>query len=99
MIPTLYPGNRYDAWNAVLGFHLHRKLMDRLGVFDRGLKRARFKVLTLVECPGVLLESAYLSNDGEAEKVRTADYRDRLAEAVAEGIRAYGIQLEGARKG
>ncbi len=99
MIPTLYPGNRYDPWNAVLGFHLHRKLMDKLGVFDRGLKRARFKVLTLVECPGVLLESAYLSNDGEADKVRTVAYRDQLAEAVAEGIRAYGIQLEGARKG
>lgn len=98
MIPTSYPGNRSDVWNALLGYHLHRKLMDKLGVFDRGLKRARFKVLTLIECPGVLIESAYLSNDGEADRIRTASYRDELAEAIAEGIRAYALQLEGARK-
>jgi N-acetylmuramoyl-L-alanine amidase len=98
MVPTSYPGNRFDVWNALLGYHLHRKLMDKLGTFDRGLKRARFKVLTLVECPGVLIESAYLSNDGEADKIRSTAYRDELAEAIAEGIRAYSIQLEGARK-
>ncbi len=99
MVPTLYPGNARDVWNAVLGYQIHRQLLDQLGTFDRGLKRARFKVLTLLDCPGVLIESAYLSNDAEAEKVRTASYRDRLAEAIAAGIRAYGVQLEAAKKG
>jgi len=99
LVPTLFPGNRRDIWNAVLGYQMHRTLLGQLGAFDRGLKRARFKVLTLVNCPGVLIESAYLSNDAEADKISTTDYRDQLAESIAAGIRAYAIQLEVARKG
>jgi len=99
MVPTQYPGNVRDPWNAVLGYHVHHQLLENLGTFDRGLKRARFKVLTLLDCPGVLIESAYLSNDSEAEKVRTSAYQDNLAKAIAAGIRAYAIQVEAAKKG
>lgn len=98
MVPTNYPGNSRDVWNAVLGYGMHRQLLEKLGTFDRGLKRARFKVLTLLKCPGVLIESAYLSNDAEAEKIRTPAYRESLAEAIAAGIRAYEVQLEAAKK-
>lgn len=97
MIPAQYPGNTYDAWNAVLGHQLHRHLLGELKTMDRGLKRARFKVLTLLKCPAVLLESGYITNDAEARRIDTPAYRDTLAGAIATGIRAYAAQVDAAR--
>ena len=87
------PGNAFDAWNTVLGFSMHRALLQKLGASDRGLKRARFAVLRLAECPGVLVEAGYLSNESEARKIATEDYRAEIAEGLANGITAYANQL------
>lgn len=90
---TLEPGNAFDAWNTVLGFSMHRALLQKLGASDRGLKLARFAVLRLAECPGVLVEAGYLSNESEARKIATEDYRAEIAEGLANGITAYANQL------
>jgi N-acetylmuramoyl-L-alanine amidase len=34
----------------------------------------------------VLIEGGYLSNPAEARKIATADYREKLAEAVARAL-------------
>lgn len=93
------PGNAMDPWNAVLGYAMHRQVKTKLGTFDRGLKFARFKVLTLVNCPGILVEAGYLSNDAEARKISTADYRGDIAEGIVNGIASYVAQIDAARKG
>jgi N-acetylmuramoyl-L-alanine amidase len=92
-------GNAFDAWNAQLGWHLHHRLLVHLDSFDRGLKRARFAVLRLVECPAVLVEAAYLSNDEEAELIATPEYRQRVAEAIAIGIAHYAAAVSAAGVG
>ncbi len=86
---TAEPGNTHDAWNAILGYEMHRALCAQLDSSDRGLKRARFAVLRLAECPAVLVEAAYLSNDREAQKIATAAYRAEIAQAIANGVIAY----------
>ena len=86
-----YPGNRNDPWNAVLGYHIQNQLLGKLDSLDRGLKRARFAVLRLVNSPGVLVESGYLSNNAEARKICTVAYRDDIAQGIAEGVRAYAL--------
>lgn len=83
------PGNRHDAWNAVLGHHMHRELIARLKTEDRGYKRARFAVLRLVDCPAVLVEAGYLSNEDEARLIATEAYRRKIAEALHTAILAY----------
>lgn len=92
------PGNAMDPWNAVLGYSIHRQLLGKLGSFDRGLKLARFKVLTMVEAPGVLIESGYLSHDSEGRKIATAAYRADIAEAIVAGIVAYAGNVKAAGK-
>lgn len=92
------PGNAHDQWNAVLGYQIHRSLLDKLGTADRGLKRARFAVLRLATCPAVLVEAGYLSNDDEARKIATERYRADIAEAVANGVKAYAAALATARQ-
>ncbi len=91
------PGNAYDQWNAVLGYNIHRQLLDKLGTEDRGLKRARFAVLRLATCPGVLVEAGYLSNPDEARRIADARYRADIAEAVANGVKAYANALATAK--
>jgi N-acetylmuramoyl-L-alanine amidase len=87
-----YPGNRHDAWNAVLGYHMHRQLLSKLKSEDRGYKHARFAVLRMVDCPAVLVEAGYLSNDDEAKKIAAETYRSDIAEALYAAILAYEAQ-------
>ncbi len=92
------PGNATDHWNTVLGSAVHRRLLRDLEVPDRGLKRGRLAVLRLSTCPAILVESGYLSNDTEARKLGTPQYRQRIAEAIAIGIKDYAIAIDAARR-
>jgi N-acetylmuramoyl-L-alanine amidase len=88
------PGHASDPWNAVLGYAMHRQLVGKLQSFDRGMKFARFKVLTLLNCPGVLLESGYLTNDAEGRKIATPAYRAEIAASIVAGVDSYAAQLK-----
>lgn len=92
------PGNKHDAWSAVLGYHMHRELLARLKTEDRGYKRARFAVLRLVDCPAVLVEAGYLSNNDEATRIAEEAYRVKIAEALHTAILAYDAALASAGK-
>ncbi|HYD82704.1 MAG TPA: N-acetylmuramoyl-L-alanine amidase, partial [Opitutus sp.] len=83
------PANRHDAANAMLAHALHRELLEELKTFDRGKKIGHLGVLRGLNCPGVLVESGFLSNDEEARLIATPAYRQRIAEALAEGIGDY----------
>jgi len=89
-----YEGNGQDAWNTLLGYHLQRALVQRVGGPDRGLKRARWVVLRDLECPGVLVELGFVSHPGTAQKARTAVFRQTLAQSLYEGIVQYGKRLQ-----
>ena len=79
-------GNGFDYANFEIGYLLQRKLVADLQRVDRGLKRARFKVLTELPCPGILVECGFLSNDKEALLVNTPVFRQRLAKSLADAI-------------
>ncbi|MFZ5495937.1 MAG: N-acetylmuramoyl-L-alanine amidase family protein [Verrucomicrobiota bacterium] len=94
---TAFPGNRQDTANAVLGYHLHRAMLAGLKTSDRGFKRGRLRVLLLPECPAALLEAAYLSHDAEAARVGTPEFRQQIAESIAEGVQEYAALLAALR--
>jgi N-acetylmuramoyl-L-alanine amidase len=83
----IFPNNAFDEQNYQIGYRLHRELVQSLGATDRGLRRARFMtVLRGQHRPAVLIEGGYLSNPTEARKIATAEYREKLAEAVARAL-------------
>ena len=84
-----YPGNANDPWNTLLGYYLQTRLVDALKAPDRGLKRARFRVLRDLQMPGLLLEAGFISNDTEGRNIGSAAYRNRIVEAILAGLLTY----------
>lgn len=59
------------------------------GLTDRGVKSAGFYVLAGAEMPAVLFETSFISNPTEEARLDSADYRQKMADAIANAIRAY----------
>jgi N-acetylmuramoyl-L-alanine amidase len=87
----VWPGNSYDHHNFLLTQAIHRSavLSSTNAPFDRGVKRARFKVLRLANSPSVLVEGGFMSNPREASLLRTEEYRQQVADWIFKGIMAY----------
>jgi N-acetylmuramoyl-L-alanine amidase len=95
--PDPAPANRNDAWNVVFANVVQRELLATLHTEDVGEKIAHWAVLRPLNCPGILVESAFLSNDAEAERIETPAFRQQIAEALAAGIRDYSAELDSLR--
>jgi N-acetylmuramoyl-L-alanine amidase len=65
---------------------IERKLDSIPGEGDRGVKYAGFRVLRKNQYPAVLVECGFLSNKNEAVRAASADYRQHLADMIAEAI-------------
>jgi N-acetylmuramoyl-L-alanine amidase len=53
------------------------------------VEQAGFAVLKAPDIPSILIETAFISNPDEERKLRDRRYQEKLAEAIADGIRAY----------
>jgi N-acetylmuramoyl-L-alanine amidase len=62
-------------------------------VVNRGVKTAPFAVLMGTEMPAILAEVACLSHPEEARLLATPQYRQDIAQALSQGIRAYAQAL------
>lgn len=55
----------------------------------RQVERANFSVLRSPGIPSVLVETAFISNPDEEQKLRRVRYREKVAGALADGIQQY----------
>lgn len=94
---TEMPVNRHDHWSAALAQGIHRRFVTDLKAADRGRKIAHWGVLRGLDCPGVLVECGFLTSTAEAKKISTPAYRQKIAEALAAGIRDYAATVESSR--
>lgn len=58
-------------------------------VSDGGVRRAGFFVLAGAEMPAVLYEASFISNGVEEQRLDTVSYRQKLADAIVNAVRAY----------
>lgn len=84
-----YPGNANDSLNVAMATTMQNSILRVTGLPDRGVRRARFRVLRDIKVPGVLIECGFLSNPTEARKIATTSYRNGLAEAIARSVDVY----------
>jgi N-acetylmuramoyl-L-alanine amidase len=92
--PNPSSANRLDAWNVIFAHAMHGQLLAHLHTDDRGEKLKHLAVLRGLECPGILVESAFLSNDAEARRAATPAFRQQIAEAMLAGINAYAAEID-----
>ncbi|MBI4373485.1 MAG: N-acetylmuramoyl-L-alanine amidase [Deltaproteobacteria bacterium] len=65
------------------------KTLRKEGVSGVRVKTALFYVLVGAKCPGLLIETGYLTNVSEAKRLKDKKFQERFAEALADGIQRY----------
>jgi len=82
------PNNAFDPENLELAIRIHTALLHGTNMEDRGVRRARFiEVLRGQNRPAILIEEGYLSNPAEAKRIENPEFRQKLAETLAAGLK------------
>lgn len=68
---------------------VHRGVMNRVKVVDRGVKYARYYVIRNTSMPAILVEGGFVSNSNERSRMKTAWFRDAVARGIADGVQRY----------
>jgi len=76
-----HSGASFDLANRI-----QQKLMTIPNSSNGGVHTANFRVLRLADCPAVLVECGYLSNRSEGNQARDWEYRELLADRIAEAV-------------
>lgn len=83
----------YHAPTAVKGSRLARLLNEELarlgGLNNRGVKAARFYVMTHSQCPASLIELGFITNPREEKLLASSDYQQKLAQAITNAVNRY----------
>ena len=67
------------------------------GIRDRGVRKAPFIVLIGANMPSILAEISFVSNPDDEHRLRTSEYRQRIAESLYRGISKYVSGLSGVK--
>ncbi|MCU0749367.1 MAG: N-acetylmuramoyl-L-alanine amidase [Akkermansiaceae bacterium] len=84
-------GNEHDSANIALATSVHGSILRRLQkhTFDRGIKRARFSVLSGVRHPAILLEGGFMTHPYEARLIANETYQKAVAGGIVDAIVKY----------
>ena len=77
---------------ASLATCIQSSIASALGTPNRGVKFARYKVIRTASVPAALIEGGFISTAKERSRILDPRYRQRLAEAIGEGILRYRRQ-------
>lgn len=83
----------FHAPTAVEGARLAKLLNEELerlgGLNNRGVKAARFYVMTHSQCPASLIELGFITNPREEKLLASDDYQQKLAQAITNAVNRY----------
>lgn len=84
-IETFY----HSQQSLKLAQDVHRGVMSRVKVVDRGVKYARYYVIRNCNIPSILVEGGFVSNSNERSRMKTAWFRDAIARGIADGVQSF----------
>lgn len=64
-------------------------MVQRTRTVDRNAKYARYYVIRNCKLPSILVEGGFVSNASERNRMKSAWFRDSIAQGVADGIQRY----------
>jgi N-acetylmuramoyl-L-alanine amidase len=71
---------------ADLAEKIQNNLVKELGFRNRGVKAADFQMVRETKMTAIIIEFAFMTNQNEAMKMRSAEYQKRAAKAVVESL-------------
>ncbi|MEP4078143.1 N-acetylmuramoyl-L-alanine amidase family protein [Haloferula sp.] len=84
-IETFYTSSQSQP----LASYVQSGMMSKVRTTNRGVKFARFYVIRHNTCPAILVECGFVSNSTERSRMKSAWWRQSLAEGIANGIVRY----------
>ncbi|HTX02916.1 MAG TPA: N-acetylmuramoyl-L-alanine amidase [Candidatus Acidoferrales bacterium] len=91
-VPSGTTSYYYKPQDRPLAAAIQARLVALLGTKDDGVVRERFYVLRRTTMPATLIETAFVSNPGDAARLRTESFRQQIAVGIADGIKDYAGQ-------
>lgn len=93
ILQDLARDSKRDA-SMKLAHKVHTSIIDTLRedydeIIDLSVKQALFYVLVGAEMPSILAEISFISNGEEEKRLSEDNYRNKIAEAIANGIVGY----------
>ena len=82
-------GNQFDSENIALATAVHAQVVSRFKLIDRGIKRARWSVLSGCQRPGILFEGGFVTNSRECQLIASENYRKAVADAIGDAVSNY----------
>lgn len=68
---------------------IQTQLVNDLGTYNRGVKTGNYYVLKDTQAPAVITEIAFISNSKEEKDLNDSSFRNKAAQAIADGILKY----------
>ncbi|WP_334073051.1 MULTISPECIES: N-acetylmuramoyl-L-alanine amidase family protein [Paenibacillus] len=68
---------------------IHKRLVEAMGLKDRGVKDGNYQVIRETHMAAVLLEVGFLSNPSDEEAMFSEDMQYKAAQAIVDGIKEY----------
>ncbi len=81
-----------------LAQHIHERLTDGIGVKNRGIKQAPFRVLAGADMPAVLVEVGFISNPKEERRLASKKARALIASYITIGVMEFEKKLSGTKQ-
>lgn len=75
-----------SAASRPLAHYIQSGMMRKVRTTNRGAKFARYYVIRHTRCPAVLVECGFVSNSRERSRMKSAWWRQALAEGIADGV-------------
>ena len=72
-----------------LAYHVQNSLIQRTRTVDRKVKYARFYVIRNSVLPAILVEGGFVSNTAERNRMKSAWFREAIAQGIVDGIQRY----------
>ncbi len=89
--------NEYLNESSDLAEMIQREMSKTLGIRNRGVKQTGLRVLKGLAMPGVLIETAFLSNPKEEKLLLSVEFRERIVDGTIEAVRKFQTRYEGNR--
>lgn len=85
----------YLTESSHLADTVQQKLNEALGITNRGIKQAPFRVLMGATMPAILIEVGFINNPSEEKLMKSSEYQLKIAQALFQSVQTFQAERKG----